>query len=564
MKKMMSRFQKYLSLFLLIGFILVTKSSQAEDDRTLAFRRASYLLRGRMPSPEEHAQVGRSKVEYDAAVRKILISDEFYEGALRYHERLLGVGLPEMYLEELQSGDRNDLSNPFARIQCRKEDGRFKCGFLSRKNNEKSQSECDPGQERPIRVFWHHDVNAWVCPQVVRTCAADLSRCFIEHGDENEARNAELGASAIFDSRFNIIKSLSRQPAGIGAAVAVENFPYTHIFEPGLTAVDGAIAHLYRQGNHFALEKLHLPSILTDKVSKMPLSDSKFRLVYSESDYSSAGILSTFGWLRRYEKNRTRANQVYERLMCRRLTAELPTFFPQDPGDLRTREGCKGCHATLDPMADFFNAWGEGGDLYKGPGNGINASFAGKNGVNMHDFAKILQDDPAFATCTVQNVWEWLMGRKFNKSEEALRSSLSHYFINTKYSFRELVYAVATHQAFTASNRTDAVVSDPLEQPPLGKVPDVSTAKAPCPDTVNYTTDIAPLLAKADVKCDGCHKTGTNRMPLESEANWKSGGKVALGLMSSGTMPPGMSGPPVAGNVFQLKEAVRCWLEKNP
>lgn len=90
MKKMMSQFQKYVSLILLFGFILIAKSSQAEDDRTLAFRRASYLLRGRMPSADEHMQVSRSKEEYNAAVRKIIISDEFYDGALRYHERLLG------------------------------------------------------------------------------------------------------------------------------------------------------------------------------------------------------------------------------------------------------------------------------------------------------------------------------------------------------------------------------------------------------------------------------------------------------------------------------------------
>ena len=28
--------------------------------------------------------------------------------------------------------------------------------------------------------------------------------------------------------------------------------------------------------------------------------------------------------------------------------------------NLRERPGCSGCHATLDPLADFFLAWGEG------------------------------------------------------------------------------------------------------------------------------------------------------------------------------------------------------------
>ena len=38
----------------------------------------------------------------------------------------------------------------------------------------------------------------------------------------------------------------------------------------------------------------------------------------------------------------------------------------------------------------------------------------------------------------------------------------------------------------------------------------------------------------------------------------------ALGMMTSGNMPPGQAGPPLIGNVYDLKELVRCWTEQNP
>ena len=45
---------------------------------------------------------------------------------------------------------------------------------------------------------------------------------------------------------------------------------------------------------------------------------------------------------------------------------------------------------------------------------------------------------------------------------------LASYFETTDYSFRELVYAIATHPAFVEGGRTDAIVTDPLAEPPLG------------------------------------------------------------------------------------------------
>jgi hypothetical protein len=420
-------------------------------------------------------------------------------------------------------------------------------------------SSCPASWEKAVSIFWYPGIVAWVCPSILSACGSDLSRCFIEYEDEEEAKNSELGTTEAFDSRFSVIKSLGLQPAGLATAIVVENYPYTKILASGLTAVDGAIAHLYRQQHHFDLSKMHISSELLDIVDEISLTDTRFRLINMDSSYDQGGILSTFGFLRRYEKNRTRANELYKRLLCRTFISEPPAVFPQDPGNLREAPGCSGCHKTLDPLADFFLGWGEGGDLYAAGKPSVDTTFGGQVGSNVHDLAGIISGDAAFATCTVENVWSWLMGRGFFTDESKLRAALSNYFIQTDYSLKELVYALATHPAFIEGARTDAVVGDPLAAPALGEAPG-ETALAPCDTPITYATDVAPGV---DQYCGTCHNgSNASRQTLTTESDLNTWATQTVSMMASGNMPPGQAGPPLIGPIFELKEAIRCWQEQ--
>lgn len=548
-----------LKLAALALFLLAATNAVADPSYDRALKRAQYLLDATVPTDAQFDANTSSDASYKAAVRSFLDGENFYDTAMRYHERLFGTGLATDYLDELEKDDIDNKTNKFAQIRCNHDaaaNNRFRCQWASETQAGKATS-CPQSWEQAVTVFWYPGIVAWVCPSIVRSCGSDLSRCFIEYENANAAKNAELGATEIFDSRFAVVKSLSKQSAGIATAVVVANYPYTKILEPGLTAVDGAIAHFYRQTHHFDLAKINPPQELIDAVDKMSLTDTKFRLVFTGNTYEQAGVLTTFGWLRRYEKNRTRANQLYERLLCRKFTSELPKVFPQDPGNLRVTPGCSGCHSTLDPLADFFKAWGEGGQLYLGQQAPVSTAFSGVSGSFVADLANIIRNDSAFSTCTVEHVWEWLMGRGFYSDEAPLRAALTDYFLTTNYSFKELVYAVATHPAFIEGARADATVGDPLEQPPLGKAPGVNDEQ-PCETTIDFTADIQPKLTQ----CVACHKSGTSRQDLTSEAQWVTWGSQAVNMMASGNMPPGQAGPPRIGAVFDLKEAVRCWMEQ--
>lgn len=538
-------------------------NSFAQNDYEAALRRAQYLLNGSVPTDQQFETVSSSDENYRQAIRAFLEDENFYDAALRYHERILGVGLPDEYLEELLRDDIDGKAEKFASITCGRSDGanaRYRC-FWTSNFEEGDGAGCPESWEKPVSVFWYPEIVAWVCPSVQSTCGPDLSRCFIRYEDEQQARNSELGTTASFDSRYAVIKALSRQAAGLATAVVYENYPYTKVLEPGLTAIDGAIAHFYRQTHHFKIDQLNLNPELFDLVEEMPLTDTKFKLVKTDGyDYASAGILSTFGWLRRYDKNRTRANELYKRLLCREFTSELPRVFPSDPGNLREQEGCSGCHAVLDPLADFFLSWGEGADLYIGEQATTETYFNNQSGQYLSDLVEIIRNDQAFSTCTVQNVWEWLIGRKFYTSEAELRSALNEYFQTTRYSFKELVYAITTHPVFLSARRSDATVTDPLEQPPLGQAP--GSAERSCDETYTYADDIEPL---ASQYCTGCHNAtragDTSRPPssdLSSEAQWQDWGAQSVDMMGAGQMPPGNTGL----EIQDFRHIVRCWLEQ--
>jgi hypothetical protein len=476
---------------------------------------------------------------------------------MRYHERLLGIGLPTEYLDEILRNDLDNKSTKFAKINCDDQGGRLTCYWASADQRSKVSS-CPKAWEKAVVPFWYPNTVAWVCSSVLDVCGSDLSRCFVEYKDQDMAKNSELGTTESFDSRFSVVKSLAKQSAGLATAVAVSNYPYHNILQSGLTAVDGAIAHFYRQQHHFDLTKLNLSSELLQLMDNISLTDTRFQLINLGPDYAQGGVISTFGFLRRYEKNRTRANQIYERLLCRKFTAELPRVFPQDPGNLRVTPGCEGCHATLDPLSDFFAILGEGGELYQGSKSAISTVFNNREGSNVYDLAQIIREDNAFATCTVENVWSWLMGREFYREEAELRSALTNYFVTTQYSFKELVYALATHPAYMEGRRSDATVGDPLEAPPLGEPPGGGETKE-CEAIVDFNADIRPSIGM----CTACHGPQSgSRQDLSEEEQWAEWGSQIVSLMASGNMPPGQSGPPLLGPVYELKEKVRCWLEQ--
>ena len=155
----------------------------------------------------------------------------------------------------------------------------------------------------PASAFWYQDTTAWVCPSVLAACGSNLSKCIVKYANSEIARYAELGKSVAFDSTHAVVKSLSRQSAGLAAAVTYGNYSYQNILEPSVTFIDASIAHFYSQDHHFKIKDLNIHDDVREVSQQYNLSGDKYHLVkLSGSNYERGGVLTTFGWLRRFEK----------------------------------------------------------------------------------------------------------------------------------------------------------------------------------------------------------------------------------------------------------------------
>ena len=540
---------KYLLLTLFICF--GSNPLIGAEDYETAYKRAKYLFSGEVATEIDYVNYSSNATNYRNGVRELIDGEGFYYASLRYHERLFGVGLPASYLEELFYEDIDGKGKKVAEITCNMTWNQTSILWCNWSSDFWSGNNCSTSESLPASPFWYNDTTAWVCPSVVATCGSDLSKCIVRYANQDIARYSELGKSVAFDSTHAVVKSLSRQSAGLAAAVVYGNYSYQSILDPSVTAIDASISHFYSQNHHFKIDDLNIHNDVRQVANDYQLSGDKYYLVKLAGDnYERGGVLTTFGWLRRYEKNRTRANELYTRLLCRNFVADLPRVFPQDPGDLRTADGCSGCHATLDPLADFFMTWGEGGDIYEGAQNSVDTYFNNQTGRYVSDLARIVREDKAFATCTVENVWQWLMGREFYTNEEELRDGLTDYFIHTNYSFKELSYAVATHPMFADNSRESSVVTDPLADPPLGEIPEET--EIDCTGLGDYS-DMSPYIGE----CTSCHNSSSSLTDLSVKTGWQGVDSNALDMINSGQMPPGGRN----SDVESLRDGLKCWID---
>ena len=250
-----------------------------------------------------------------------------------------------------------------------------------------------------------------VC-HVLSTCGHDLSKCFIQYVNENEAR-IRTRTTETFDSRFAVINSLSRQAAGIATAVAIENYPYKKILERVLQLTVRLLTSTCRIITSKSDSLTQSPG--SRAYSRCNLSDTRFQLVKSEETTMPAegSSLPLVG----YEDTISIAQERTSCISGYFAGTLLPTYqqsFLKILGIFGQQQDAL-LSLRLDPLADFFLSWGEGAELYEGENAQTETFFGSCTGSTVEDLARCVQNLPGFSTCTVQNVWEWLMGRNFYK-----------------------------------------------------------------------------------------------------------------------------------------------------
>lgn len=135
-----------------------------------------------------------------------------------------------------------------------------------------------------------------------------------------------------------------------------------------------------------------------------------------------AGVLTTPAYQLLTNGRRAKANKAFETFLCSKFGVP-PTAKP-DPSDsnpdLTKRTFCSHCHVLLEPMAKFFNAWPQTGNLnyvYDANHDDDTGSYVGKSGPGVAAFGKIFAGTEAFAQCSVKRAYEFVNGRKMSDAE---------------------------------------------------------------------------------------------------------------------------------------------------
>lgn len=551
-----------LGLCALLGVAQTARAQNGEScdvasplDAQRLLRRMSLDLRGEVPSYDEAlAQRGKTEVE-GAKVDEYLNSVEFTRSMRKFHEAALWPNIDQIQIipdthvlfpYELAPGEpvymsalRSVFTRPAAGgplyYPCKNEPAEFDLDGKIISEPVMMGETVIAYQEGWVEVepYWAPGTTIRVCgydaqtPATASLCPGPLDR--YPFGDpfcEQLAAYGEAtgmppvrGSQAACDGPLAIFapecgcgpnlelchtyetltalrQSLMEQELRIIDKVIEEDRAYEEILTDLNVEVNGPVAHyLTKQvGLTFDIYAEQHPSWPVPE--NIPYTDAAWQTVGRSGRH--AGILTTPGYLLRFQSNRQRAHRFYNVFECSSFIPNGPLPSPFEAcskhEDLTKRCGCDACHKALEPMAAHWGRFAEYGfapiDDVKYP-QVIGASCAQpfENIEQLFRCLRFYEVDPVgeeqefayqlnayvfrrgeelqnieigpqklaqssiesgrFASCTARKMWTHLMRRAPTTEEETevLPELLSTYQANGN-SLRSLVKAIVTHPAY--------------------------------------------------------------------------------------------------------------------
>jgi hypothetical protein len=202
----------------------------------------------------------------------------------------------------------------------------------------------------------------------------------------------------------------------------------------------------------------------------------------------ASGILTMPIFLEKYASARARGAVLYSAFLCKSFVAESQQLAPSTEPNLMVRQGCKTCHATLEPLAAYFARIEPGNFVFLPQGefpahsaacrldkNGkltgncnalYDAAFSDARGATLRSAygsmehadetpagaGKDITAMPEFSRCAVQRVTSSFLGRPMTPDDEALLAALTDTFVKSGYHMRALVRAVMQSDAYRMAN----------------------------------------------------------------------------------------------------------------
>lgn len=478
-------------------------------------RAASLDLRGAPPSYEELAAVanaddGNTLVEQ--MIDEWLASPEFAARAVRRHRELLFNSLGGVDIVNFratlspQPGDgilaqTNGASRLLYRGAtdrgCRNEPARF---------NADGSLEVDAlGREGyvEVRPYWAPDTLVRVCGLDAQTQAIGErgARCGTSQGVTD--RGCGCGEGLRFcvtpDTEAKMKEALVRDVDRRVERNILDDAPYLELLTGRQAHVNGPLAFFWRNLSEITTAPAATPVPLPlDSLPDIPFAAvDEWHVIDAGAGHS--GVLTSPAFLFRFQTNRARANRFYNAFLCQPFQPPSDGIDLSDPAavrepDLQIRNGCKYCHAVLEPAAAHWGRFVEVGAGFLDPAtfprtrpdceacarSGVGCSaecsrfyvtkaqteseraYLGQlrgylfrrsehernveEGPRHLVLASVI--DEKLPTCVSRSTAEWLFGRGLAPDERILIEELSAGFVDSGFSYRSLVRAIVTSDVY--------------------------------------------------------------------------------------------------------------------
>lgn len=297
-----------------------------------------------------------------------------------------------------------------------------------------------------------------------------------------------------------ITRSFNEQLLRFTDAIYRGDRPYTDLLTANDMEVNGPIAHYFNYmtgtGANFLLST---PQQNYEMPQQLSFAEPD-RWVAVDRGARHAGVLSMPAYLIKFQSDRGRANRFYNAFLCQHFEAPeggLPAASDEchDEPDLTKRCGCQYCHAALEPAAAYWGRWAEAGvaplneDTFPEdnpacttPQGALNPAcrrlyltqalhadeepYVGKLlpyvfaddtrkeniRIGPRGIARDAIDSGAFASCTVNKMWQHYMSRDAVDSDAEAVAALTAQF-KQGYSIRSLIQSIVNRPEYVKAGR---------------------------------------------------------------------------------------------------------------
>jgi len=494
---------------------LMCRSDEPTMDKYAYMRAVSLDLRGDVPLPEEYARVETESDLFDAVIDEWLGGEEFVERAVRYHRDLLWNNInnvrivnyrANMTRSRMPNGELVYWRNRQAQIYrgLDRPPCRFEPATFDSEGNIEVTIDADGNRlEGYVQMEPY-----WAPGTTINVCAFDAQENAVSPGGTNCNNNSgynDVGCGCgpnlqwcMYGYGSALQQAFAKDVELRIAALIREERPYTELFTSRRAYVNGPMVHYYKHLTGFTQGiRMEPLSVDVDRLPDIPFSDYYFHEIDLPVDH--AGILTSPAFLLRFQTNRARANRFYESFLCSSLSPPPGGLPTADAGqriepDLQKRDGCKYCHAPLEPAAAHWGRWTESGAGFLSPtqfpavrqdceqcartGQACSTecrlyyvtqsfspeedAFLGSlNGyffrrpehqrnVEMGPKLFVLSSivDDRFPKCVATNVAQDMLGRQISHDEAPWIEELANGFLASGYKYRDLVKAILQSETY--------------------------------------------------------------------------------------------------------------------